>query len=84
MTNKFQSEWIAWPRGLNRVQAANYLGISSSTFQRLVDTKAIPRGKRITKGRLVWDRVELDHYFDHIDNDEKKEDSGHGKLIYNL
>lgn len=63
----------SWPRGLSRDQAATYLGISRSSFQKLVDSGVMPRGKRITKGRVVWDRAELDHHFDHIKEDAKEE-----------
>jgi len=63
----------AWPRGLSRDLAATYLGISRSSFQKLVDAGTMPRGKRITKGRVVWDREELDHHFDHIEEDAKEE-----------
>ena len=66
-----------WPRGLSRDQAATYLGISGSTFTRLVDRKQMPRGKRISEGRLVWDRADLDHHFDHIDEDKQKDDHVH-------
>lgn len=64
-----------WPRGLSSQQAAAYLGISRTSFQRLVDRRQMPPGKRITEGRVVWDRAELDHVFDHIDTDEEKETS---------
>jgi predicted DNA-binding transcriptional regulator AlpA len=66
-----------WPRGLSRDQAATYLGISRTSFQKLVDAGTMPRGKRITKGRVVWDRAELDHHFDHIDEDKKEEKHVH-------
>lgn len=61
-----------WPRGLNQHQAASYLGISRTTFIKLVDRNQMPRGKRISEGRLVWDRAELDHHFDHIDEDKEQ------------
>lgn len=60
-----------WPRGLNQHQAASYLGISRTTFIKLVASKQMPRGKRISEGRLVWDRAELDHVFDHIDEEKE-------------
>jgi predicted DNA-binding transcriptional regulator AlpA len=63
----------AWPRGLSLDQAATYLGIGRSSFQKLVNSGVMPRGKRITERRIVWDRVELDHHFDHIDEDAKEE-----------
>ena len=68
-----KSDLAVWPRGLSVSEAAQYLGISRSTFTKLVAAKQMPRGKRISEGRLVWDRSELDHVFDHIDTDEEKE-----------
>lgn len=70
-----KSDLSVWPRGLSVSEAAAYLGISRTSFQRLVDRRQMPRGKRITEGRVVWDRLELDHVFDHMDNDEEKETS---------
>jgi predicted DNA-binding transcriptional regulator AlpA len=64
---------LRWPRGLSRSQAATYLGISGTTFTKLVERSLMPRGKRISEGRLVWDRAELDHHFDHIEEDVKEE-----------
>ena len=68
-----KGDLAVWPRGLSVGEAAAYLGISRTSFQRLVDRQQMPRGKRITEGRVVWDRAELDHVFDHMDNDEEKE-----------
>lgn len=50
------------PRGINRVQAAVYVGISPSTFDKLVADGRMPQPKRID-GRKVWDRLELDLAF---------------------
>ena len=52
------------PRGLGRVEAARYLGIGTTKFDELVIGGKIPRGRQITEGRIVWDRVALDLYFD--------------------
>lgn len=51
------------PRGLSRIQAAHYVGVSPGTFDRLVEDQLMPRPKRI-RARLVYDRVELDSAFD--------------------
>ena len=66
-----KSDLAVWPRGLSVSEAAQYLGISRSTFTKLVERKQMPRGKRISEGRLVWDRAELDHVFDHIDEEKE-------------
>lgn len=56
---------FAVPRGLNRLEAARYVGVSPGTFDKLVDEGVMPRAKRI-RARLVFDRVELDAAFDAI------------------
>ena len=53
----------ALPRGLNRVQAAEYIGVSPSKFDELVHDGRMPEARRID-GRLVWDVRELDVAFD--------------------
>lgn len=50
------------PRGLSREQAAEYIGVSASTFSVLVKEGEMP-GPRKIRGRSVWDRVTLDDAF---------------------
>lgn len=50
------------PRGLSRVQAAAYVGVSASLFDAMVDDGRMPRPKCIN-ARRVWDRVQLDEAF---------------------
>jgi predicted DNA-binding transcriptional regulator AlpA len=50
------------PRGLSRVQAAAYIGISTTLFDEMVKDERMPKPKRIN-GRVVWDRLELDLAF---------------------
>lgn len=59
-------------RGLSRVEAARYIGISATKFDQLVDNGRMPRPKRLD-GRVLWDRVELDLAFDDIPQDRAKE-----------
>lgn len=54
------------PRGLSRVQAAEYLGISCSLFDRLIRDGLMPKAKKLG-GRVVWDRLALDRAFSQID-----------------
>lgn len=56
------------PRGLSRVQAAAYIGISPTLFDALVNDKRMPKPKRIN-GRVVWDRLELDEAFAALSDD---------------
>lgn len=51
------------PRGLNRCEAAAYIGVSSSLFDAMVDDKRMPRPKQVN-ARTVWDRRQLDLAFD--------------------
>lgn len=66
-TTALRMEQIAWvPRGLSREEAAYYLGIGTTLFDRLVADRRMPRAKRID-GRAVWDRVQLDMAFSELD-----------------
>jgi predicted DNA-binding transcriptional regulator AlpA len=60
------------PRGLNRVQASAYVGISPNTFDRLVAEGRMPRAKRIF-GRKVWDRLALDEAFAALPDDVSRD-----------
>lgn len=51
------------PRGLRRVDAARYLGISPSHFDKQVRTGTIPKPLE-RFGVTVWDRAVLDSLFD--------------------
>jgi predicted DNA-binding transcriptional regulator AlpA len=57
------------PRGLNRVQAAEYVGVGVTKFDEMVEDGRMPRPKRID-GRTVWDRMQLDSAFSALDNKE--------------
>lgn len=56
------------PRGLSRVEAARYLGISPTLFDCLVKDGTLPGPKRL-RGRSVWDREALDTAFDALPNE---------------
>ena len=55
-------------RGLSRVEAAIYLGISPTKFDELVDDGRMPRSHLIDS-RKVWDIHELDLFFDALPRD---------------
>lgn len=59
---------------LSANQAAEYIGISRSTFDKLVKTGKIPIGKQLTKRLFKWDRDELDRYMGELDNEPETED----------
>lgn len=51
------------PRGLSRVEAARYIGVSPGTFDRLVAERKMPGPKEIG-ARRIYDRAQLDQAFD--------------------
>lgn len=57
------------PRGLNRVESAAYIGVSTTKFDEMVKDHRMPPAKRID-GRVVWDRKKLDAAFDQLPDDE--------------
>lgn len=56
------------PRGLSRVQAAAYIGISPPLFDEKVRDGRMPQPKRINT-RVVWDRLQLDAAFAALDGE---------------
>lgn len=59
------------PRGLCRVQAAAYVGVSPSLFDEMVRDGRMPKPKRIN-ARTIWDIRKLDIAFEAIGGDEEK------------
>lgn len=57
------------PRGLSRVQAAAYIGVSPSLFDAMVKDGRMPKPTRINM-RAVWDRLKLDEAFAALSDDE--------------
>lgn len=59
------------PRGLSRVEAAAYVGVSPSMFDLMVSDARMPAPKQINS-RVVWDRRALDTAFDALpDRDQQ-------------
>jgi predicted DNA-binding transcriptional regulator AlpA len=59
------------PRGLSRVQAAAYVGVSPSLFDELVKDGRMPKPLRINS-RTIWDRIRLDEAFEAILDEESR------------
>ena len=57
------------PRGLKRVHAAAYVGVSPSLFDEMVADGRMPHPKQVNS-RKVWDRRELDVSFDALPKKE--------------
>ena len=50
------------PRGMDREQAARWIGVGTTKFDQMVADGRMPRAKRVD-GRMVWDRYLLDRAF---------------------
>jgi predicted DNA-binding transcriptional regulator AlpA len=61
------------PRGLNREQAAEYIGVGSTKFDQMVADGRMPKPKRID-GRVVWDRLQLDSAFELLPDRNDRDD----------
>ncbi len=57
------------PRGLSRVQAAKYIGVSATLFDAMVRDGSMPGPKRV-HSRVIWDRVSLDEAFAALPGDD--------------
>ncbi len=57
------------PRGLSRVLAAGYVGVSVSLFDQMVADGRMPRPKQVNS-RKIWDRLAIDRYFEELDTDD--------------
>lgn len=58
------------PRGLGREAAAQYIGVSPTKFDEMVNDGRMPNPKRID-GRKVWDVRKLDSAFAALPDDEE-------------
>jgi predicted DNA-binding transcriptional regulator AlpA len=61
------------PRGLSRVQTAEYIGVSASTLDRMVADGIMPKPIRIY-GRVIWDVRAIDASFDALDSGPTEDD----------
>ena len=67
------------PRGLSRVQAAAYIGVSPTLFDEMVKDGRMPKPTRIN-ARMVWDRIKLDDAFAALSDDEWEGDDPWDKV----
>lgn len=76
MTDVARSPMMQTPakRGLSRTEAAGYIGIGTTLFDKMVEAGQMPRPKRIGV-RNVWDRFEVDLAFDRLSTDGVDTDS---------
>ena len=66
---------LALRRGLSRIDAAIYVGISPSKFDQMVGDGRMPAARRID-GRKVWDVHELDLCFEDLPRDDEASPGG--------
>lgn len=57
------------PRGLTRLEAARYVGLSPNKFDEAVKVRIMPKPKKLV-GVLTWDRIQLDHAYQSLPSDE--------------
>lgn len=76
MTDAVRPQVIQPPakRGLSRTEAADYIGIGTTLFDKLVAAGEMPRPKRFGV-RNVWDRYALDVAFEARSTDAVDADS---------
>lgn len=63
------------PIGIDRIEAAAYVGVGESLFDRLVDQGLMPQ-PRMLAGRLVWDVEELAKAFRSLPHRAESIDQG--------
>lgn len=52
MSRPIAADPIAYPpRGMNRAEAARYIGVSATLFDEMVSNGRMPRAKRMSDGR---------------------------------
>ena len=59
------------PRGLSRVEAAAYIGVSPTKFDELVRDGRMPKPKRID-ARTIWDRKQVDVAFEALPDERDR------------
>jgi hypothetical protein len=60
-------------RGLSRIEAAAYVGVSPSLFDLMVQDGRMP-GPKLINTRTVWDRFAVDRAFDQLPNRDQAVD----------
>ncbi|AXQ95686.1 hypothetical protein LV780_17020 [Cereibacter azotoformans] len=76
LTEARPSSPIAPPtrRGLSRVEAAGYIGVSPTTFDKMVIAGEMPGPKRVGT-RKIWDVRALDLAFDSLPGEDSATDN---------
>jgi predicted DNA-binding transcriptional regulator AlpA len=67
-------------RGLSRERAAQYIGVSASSFDKMVGAGEMPK-PRLWGARRLWDVRELDAAFEELPHDGKPEATGWEDIV---
>jgi predicted DNA-binding transcriptional regulator AlpA len=62
------------PRGRNRAQAASYVGVGVSTFDKMVLDGRMPKPLLFRERIMRWDRLQLDEALDALRDDGQEHD----------
>lgn len=62
------------PKGLSRLEAARYVGVSTTTFDEMVRERLMPRPKAVGT-RVLWDRAQVDLFFEALPEREPTQES---------
>lgn len=57
------------PRMISREAAAAYVSVSPGTFDKMIAEGRMPKARRLSEGRIAWDRFELDAYIERLAHD---------------
>jgi len=67
------------PRGLSRLQSAEYIGVGGTKFDEMVADGRMPAPVKID-GRTVWDRAKIDEAFAALSESAASGKSGWDRL----
>ncbi|MBA9063078.1 excisionase family DNA binding protein [Methylobacterium fujisawaense] len=62
------------PKGISRLEAARYVGVSVTTFDEMVRERLMPRPKQVGT-RVLWDRAQVDLFFEALPEREANQES---------
>ena len=61
------------PRLITKTSAAEYMGMGTSLFTKLVSENKLPQPIRISERRIVWDIQDLDSHIEYMKTEGTKE-----------
>ena len=68
-------------RLISAQESAKYLGLSKTTFLRMVKDHSLPQPIRITERQIVWDKNDLDSYIEHIKSEKTPDSAEKGGVL---